>query len=499
MDSSVVNSVRLKSIERRMEKSLCFDDWVNNAKNHDELSGREQWKVEDDSSLYDSSEIRIRHDNLLRFLDEGNYSDLLYALNEGIHGNMGGMGRPLLYAQSKLGTKQLIDDYVDVIVRSLHMIACASEKDVPFTEKLDFFRRASHCYGRSALMLSGGAGLIYFHHGVVQTLIDNECLPNVISGASAGSIMAAQIGTMTNEELRAGHFANFKYDLPIDQNPMLVLSGLHEGYTPQLIKEMLIDSFSNDMTFQEAYEHTGRNINVSIAPAEKHQTSRLMNAITSPNVYIRSAIDASASVPGVVSPVTLYAKGKDGKAKPYLPSRKWYDGSFAEDLPAKRLSRLYGVNHYIVSLINPLASPFVSEPKLQKNKSVVRVLPKLILDALKDLMLRAENTMSHYGSSFASPAILLAHAVLDQQYTGDINIILRKKDFHWRNALFSYQGVSEIEDLILAGRRNTWSKLAMIKNSTAISQALDGILAEMEHTQEQNLMSMANYQLSTAT
>ncbi|MCA9580009.1 MAG: hypothetical protein KC668_31490, partial [Myxococcales bacterium] len=182
--------------------------------------------------------------------------------------------------------------------------------------------------------------------------------------------LCAQIGTRTDEELEQGHFEDFRYDLPTHLSPFRVLAGLEKEVTPQVVKQMAIDSFCNDMTFQEAYEHTGRYINVSIAPVERHQASRLLNAITSPNVYIRSAIDASASIPGVVPPVTLYAKGADGKPKPYLPSRKWVDGSFAQDLPAKRLARLFGINHYIVSLINPVAVPFVDDPKVRRRRRV---------------------------------------------------------------------------------------------------------------------------------
>lgn len=497
MESSIVKNARLKSIARRMEKSTEFDDWLSLAIKHDELSGREHWKTQERCSLYDSAEIRIRYNNLTRLLEEGDNAGLLYALNEGIHGNMGGMGRPILYDQAKVGTKQLINDYVDIIVKSLKVIAETSDQEIPFPEKMDFFRRASHCYGRSALMMSGGAGLIYFHHGVVQTLIENDALPNVISGASAGSWISAQLGTMTDDELKAGHFLKYQYDMPRGENPLLVLMGLHESHNALSIKEMAIEGIANDMTFQEAFEHTGRYINISIAPAEKHQTSRLMNAITSPNVYVRSAIDASASVPGVVPPVTLYAKGANGKPKPYLPSRKWYDGSFAEDLPAKRLSRLFGVNHYIVSLINPVALPFVSEPKLRQTQSISKVVSGLLLNGVKELMLRTEETISKYGSSFLTPAILLSHAVLDQEYTGDINIILRKKDFFWRNALFSYLQDTEIESLILAGRRNTWSKLPMIKNATAISKTLDSILENMDQVELDQLSMPHKRHLTT--
>jgi NTE family protein len=205
-----------------------------------------------------------------------------------------------------------------------------------------------------------------------------------------------------------------------------------------------------------------------------------MNAITSPNVYIRSAIDASGSIPGVVPPVTLYAKGTHGKPKPYLASRKWVDGSFAEDLPAKRLSRLFGVNHYIVSMINPLAVPFVEDPKIRYKKGLRNMANGIVINTAKDVLSSAENYLSRFGASFLSPAILLAHGVLDQEYTGDVNIILEKKDFLWRNVLFSFPQDSEVQNLILAGKRSTWPKLAMIRNATIIGRELDKILEMLD-------------------
>ncbi len=470
----------LARIEKQLDKAASYEEWQRGALLHDKCSGKDRWKVRDETALYDHVDIRVRYNHLRSLLDDKNHEELLYALNEGIHGNMSGMGQPILYSQSKIGTKQLIDDYVNTIVEALHFISRVDDSKIPLAEKVDFFRRASHCYGRSALMLSGGAGLIYFHHGVVQTLVEHDLLPNVISGASAGSWVSAQLAMYTNEELRAGYFDRYRYDMPTHLNPLRVLSGLQPGVTPLSVKESAIDGIRNDMTFQEAYEHTGRYINVSIAPAEKHQNSRLMNAITSPNVYIRSAIDASGSIPGVVPPVTLYAKGANGKPKPYLPSRKWVDGSFAQDLPAKRLSRLFGVNHYIVSMINPLAVPFVEDPKLRYKKGVTSVANGMIINAAKDVLSGAENYLSRFGASFVSPAILLAHGVLDQDYTGDVNLILEKKDFYWRNVLFSFPRDSEVQNLIAAGKRSTWAKLSIIRNATLIGRELDAILEKLD-------------------
>ena len=40
----------------------------------------------------------------------------------------------------------------------------------------------------------------------------------------------------------------------------------------------------------------------------------------------------------------VMAKNQHGERQPYLPTRKWVDGSIADDLPAKRLQRLYSTN-----------------------------------------------------------------------------------------------------------------------------------------------------------
>lgn len=466
------------AIRDRLARARTWAQWRTAAADFDALVGNDRWRAQEESSLYDSAELRLRHDRLRELIADGNAHELLYVLNEGIHGNLCGMGRSVLYNRALSGTKLLIDGYVNAVVEALRVIEAAG--DIPFAEKVDFFRRASHCYGRSALMLSGGAGLIYFHHGVAQALIDADLLPNVLSGASAGSWMCAQIGTRTASELRDGYFEKFRYPLPYHLNAFRVLAGLEDDVNPLTIKHLAMDSFANDMTFQEAYEHTGRYINISIASADRHHASRLMNAITSPNVYVRSAIDASSSVPGVVPPVTLHAKGADGKPKPYLPSQKWVDGSFAQDLPARRLSRLFGVNHFIVSLINPLALPFVRDIKATPRKRLIDRLQPLARTLVRDGIELLEQYGSRIGPSSVGPALLMAHALVDQDYVGDINIILRGGDYRLMNVLFTYEGEPEMRALIEAGKRAAWPRLAQIRNASLIARTLDDILARLD-------------------
>ncbi len=59
-------------------------------------------------------------------------------------------------------------------------------------------------YGRTALCLSGGATFGYYHFGVIKALLDQNRLPRVIAGTSAGSLIAAFVCVRTDEELKAG-------------------------------------------------------------------------------------------------------------------------------------------------------------------------------------------------------------------------------------------------------------------------------------------------------
>src|SRR3546814_7918739 len=95
------------------------------------------------------------------------------------------MGNERLYQKARFGTKRLIEDYVAEVVAALDRIAAS--RAIPREEKRDFFRRAQHCYGRSALLLSGSGSFLFFHIGVVAALWSEGVLPTILAGASGGS------------------------------------------------------------------------------------------------------------------------------------------------------------------------------------------------------------------------------------------------------------------------------------------------------------------------
>lgn len=107
------------------------------------------------------------------------------------------------------------------------------------------------------------------------------------------------------------------------------------------------------MTFREAFERTGRILNVSCVPSDPHSPTILTNYLTSPDCVIWSAVIASAAVPGILNPVVLMKKNKDGSLSPYSFGHKWKDGSLRTDIPLKALNLHFNVNFTIVSQVNP--------------------------------------------------------------------------------------------------------------------------------------------------
>ena len=330
-------------------------------------------------------------------------------------------------------------------------------------------------------MLSGGAALGNFHLGVIKTLVEENLLPKVISGSSAGAIFAAMAGTNTREDLKE----LFKVEnlLTASKREASVIRRLWDKGYRKLDRDGVVDvinSFVPDLTFEEAYHLTGLHINITVSPAEPHQKARLLNAITSPNVLVRSAVLASTAVPGIFPPVTLMAKNKDGEVKPYLPLRRWIDGAFSGDLPAKRLARLYGVNHYIVSLTNPFVLPFVTDPAHTGN--VRRVASRLLKVGMREYATIMENLNRRYLKSFPRIESMLSlyYSVLSQSYTGDINIIYQF-DFKDPRRMLTFLTPEEMMEMIRQGERATWPKVEAIRSNTKIGRTLDNLLEDYEH------------------
>ncbi len=461
-----------------MPKPTTYAEWKAWAQEEDRRSGADLWRLEEQSDLYDHRVIRRRFDELCEVRASGDPIRLVYYFNEGIHGNMGGMGNPALYTRAHLGTKELVSRYVAEIVAALEDVAAADERVLPLKEKAALFRRSSHCFGRSALMLSGAGSLGAFHLGVVKVLSEHDILPRVISGASAGAVVAGVVGTHSAEQLPellthegiADHFEALSAPPYSGRRRLrLRVEHLHE----------LVESAIPDMTFGEALEETGRDINIAVAPASLHQRARLLNASTAHNAFIREAVLASCAIPGVFPPVTLAARDASGRRKPYVPSRQWVDGSITDDQPARRLARLYGVNHFITSQANPIALWVERDPHARSG--LLGRLTGVASSASRE-GLRTIYPFAMEGVRNLYPLntwLRLWFSVITQDYTADVNIRLSKRIVD-PSIVLARLSREESEALIREGERATWPRVEMIRSCTAVSRCIDRLREEIE-------------------
>jgi predicted acylesterase/phospholipase RssA len=124
------------------------------------------------------------------------------------------------------------------------------------------------------------------------------------------------------------------------------------------------------LTFKEAYLRTGRVLNISVIPADRHSPTKLLNYITAPDTVIWSTLLASAAVPGILNPVVIMQKLKDGTIVPWNWGSRFKDGSLRVDIPVQGLNLYFNVTHPVVSQVNPHVHLFFFAPRGSAGKPV---------------------------------------------------------------------------------------------------------------------------------
>jgi predicted acylesterase/phospholipase RssA len=187
------------------------------------------------------------------------------------------MDNEYLYAQSFTGTKHVITTYFLELQVSLNFIT--ESKLISPVDKMEFLKYISRMYGRTALCLSGGASLAYYHLGVAKALFENNALPHIFTGASAGALIAALICVRTDSELKGQGkmhcclrqvftpdvFARLaKGGSAFELGNLMRLFKTGAMYDSSLWYEKVVALVTNgEMTFMEAFQRTGRILNIT--------------------------------------------------------------------------------------------------------------------------------------------------------------------------------------------------------------------------------------------
>ncbi|HEU0197324.1 MAG TPA: DUF3336 domain-containing protein [Nevskiaceae bacterium] len=460
---------------RDLAHAVNYATWRDIALELDELEGGAAWREDATSDDYDHLLIRERLQQLSALRVAGNARPLVFELVAGLHGNLGNMANPPLYAHCRVGTKQLIADYIEEVARCLEFICHGEFPDFTDADKAVFFKRAGHSFGRSALLLSGGATLGMFHLGVVKALWERKLLPRVLTGASAGAIIAAMVAARSDAEL-GEIFDPQRVDLEAFHG-----IGWRQAWTSGALLdatqlERCIGHNVPARTFIEAFEHTRRIFGVTVSPASPNQQVRLLNYLTAPHVLIHRAVLASCAVPGVFPPAALRALDYTGAEVAYMPSRRWIDGSIANDLPLLRLARLHNVNHYIVSQTNPHVVPFLRDSSGQSVGAAPSFTRDLAFGLGRELLAASRRHLRAEGLFGTLGLLNRINQILQQRYSGDINIYAHQTPAQLTR-MFSNLSPDQLHELISAGERATWPRIERIRLQTRISRSFEDCLA----------------------
>ncbi|KAK0658989.1 Lipase 4 [Lasiodiplodia hormozganensis] len=482
----------------RLQNAEDHTEWHAAAAELDELEGNNAWKQERESSEYNYELVEER----LRQLDDARIScdvqRMLFLIRTSLTRGLGGMGDLRLYKHSHVGTKALIERYIESAKQTLTALLDVSSKQgdngLDPRYVLEQLLATRQSFGRSALLLSGGGTFGMNHIGVIKSLWEANLLPRIISGASAGSIVCAVLCTRTDAEmpLILEEFCYGDLDVFEKEEDRGILTKAARflkygavfdiGHLIQVMRNLL-----GDMTFQEAYNRTRRILNITVSSASAFELPRLLNYITAPNVIIWSAVAASCSVPLVFSAAQLQAKDPTtGQQIPWDPSpQRWIDGSVDNDLPITRLAEMFNVNHFIVSQVNPHVVPFLEKeeglpfPEAPPQNSAFAAGPGW-LHTMAGL---AKGEAQHRLHVMAELGIFpnyctKARSILSQRYSGDITIFPAISYSQFPKIL-SNPTPEFMKQAMICGERATWPKMSRIINHCAIELALDDAVRQL--------------------
>lgn len=470
-------------LQRDMQHAENYQEWKQIALQLDQVAGHEAWKQDNTSPYYGYAFIAERLIRLRRLYQNQHQLELAQYAREGLSFDIANISHPLLYAQSFIGTKKIIEDYIEQMSNVFAYIA--SNKFTAFTrsEKIDYFENALKAYGQPALMFSGGATLGLFHVGVCKALYEQDLLPKVFSGSSAGALMAGMLATRTDAELpdliQGDGFYQHAFKFRKIEDILKDRSGVADI---QILKKFLRENLG-EYTFHEAYQKSGRHTSVVVAPYIASYNPRIMNETTSPDLLLWSATLASCAVPLLFPPVKLMTKRCDGVYTPYMGDTRWVDGSVRSDFPQEKMARLYNINYSIACQVNPHIVPFMQTDVERYRSDLLSWPSRLIRNQTKNVALEvmdfARNRMSRI--PFIQKIVDHGFGIVGQRYYGDINIVGK---YSLRHYAYMLQNPStELFQLLQReGERATWHKMSYIETMARIGKTLEHALTVLKQS-----------------
>lgn len=302
-----------KALLDALAEAQSYEEWEESAFQLDELLHTDLWRQNASSKYYDYKLMNERRRAIIDARDEEDILSLVNLLRSGLVRNLGNITSPRLYSRAYAGTKLLIEEYVTQVALAIEYVAAlpttqSCQNGWTSQTKLDLLHDTRQAFGRSTLVLQGGAIFGLCHLGVVKALHLRGLLPRIITGTATGALIAALVGIHTEDELLEllngdgidlTAFARTNGGSGAEQEGLIsqyragrvstflrrIARFIREGYFLDVtVLEECARANVGDLTFEEAYARTKRVLNITVATSGRGGVPNLLNYLTAPNV-----------------------------------------------------------------------------------------------------------------------------------------------------------------------------------------------------------------------
>ena len=499
-------------------QAQSFEQWQEAALQIDQHLSNDLWRRQPVGPDYDTRLVIDRTDALTEAIEADDDEQVESLFRAGLLRNLGNITSPNLFHVAFAGTKISIDQYVRsmcLAVRHLSSLSVHADPRYGITaqEKMDLMHDSRQAYGRTALILQGGAIYGITHFGIIKALHLRGLLPRIIVGHGVGALVAALVCIHREQQLvpfleaKTAILSHFSTD-PIvrDTDP---ISRFFDAITDFLRKlerchirygregnllgvdllESLVKEYLGDMTFQEAYDHTKRVLNITVYTPEAPGSPTLLNYLTARDVLIRTAAMASNTAStDVRRPVVLLSKDDTGNIVPWrarngrpLKSHRHSPTLSQHPRPLQRVAQLFNVNHFIVSQPRPYLAPLLRSFAPQQNSTTHRSTLSIFLMPFNKLaasILRLSAAEIHHRlaqlDTFGLLPSLPRRLLLDEQLPGSHIILSPSLTFEDLGKIFDSPITrDELDYWTLKGERVVWPNVAALKVRCAVEVELD--------------------------
>jgi TAG lipase / steryl ester hydrolase / phospholipase A2 / LPA acyltransferase len=490
LDATDIEIEKLQTIQKY---AITYDEWYDVSLKLDQIQNNDSWKDVRETDLYDYEAVEEQLQELQKCREEKDFDKLLYIIRTRWKRDFAGVNNERLYRRCHVGTKTLITQYIEECVMCLELLV---SDECPMDDEyiLEVLLESKRNYGRTAMTMSGGGAFGLVGLGVFSTLLETNLFPKVISGSSGGSIVSSIMCSKNSDEIKSILSDVFDhtfevFDLENDNDTFYThLSRLlkYGVWFDSKNLQQTMKEFLGNITFKEAYNKTGRILNITVSPATVHDQPTLLNYLTAPNVLIWSAVCASCSLPVVFASSTIYERNLEtGEIHEWSNSSlKFVDGSLNSDLPISRLSEMFNVNHTIACQVNPHITPIVrfsAECKELADKGNLWNLKRLFYDISSIISLE----LSHYCDilrelGIATNLVTKLRQMMVQSYTGDITILPELNVEESTNFFLVNPTPNFMWKCVLKGARATWKKLSLIKDQYTVEYTMDKYISVLK-------------------